>query len=281
MDKRISIGIDHCSIFNRDLHTATDIFFALGFRGDGNCSELSDKITGAFVPSCRFVFDNAYIECVQFPEALGEFYYFLKSKAAVHLMTNLTPDAEAFRTALEQAGYPNPIVDTTIRENASHGTVGGTAKFLLVPVENSKVPDTHLAYEQHCTPELLYQPTRWQHANGVNTIEEVTVCIDDEAMAEAMMAQLLELHELAKSGECPTGLRSLRVMDTASFEAEFGAKPDTSRSMYSAFTFGVDSLDAVRSILAGSTFNWTESEGRIFVNVMEELNLVMVFQAVK
>ena len=281
MDKRIHIGIDHCSIFNRELATSTDIFFALGFRGDGNCSELSESVKSAFVPSCRFVADNAYIECVQFPEALGEFYYFLKSKAAVHLMTNLTPDAEAFRATLEKAGYPNPIVDTTIRENASHGTVGGTAKFLLVPVENSKVPDTHLAYEQHCTPELLYQPTRWQHLNGVNTIEEVTVCCDDEAKAEAMMSQLLELHELAQSDKCPTGLHSLRVMDTASFEAEFGAKPDTDRSMYSAFTFGVASLDAVRALLADSSFAWTEKDERIFVNVMDELNLVLVFQVVK
>lgn len=281
MDKRIHIGIDHCSIFNRELSTSTDIFFALGFRGDGNCSELSEEVKSAFVPSCRFVADNAYIECVQFPEALGEFYYFLKSKAAVHLMTNLTPDAEAFRDTLEKAGYPNPIVDTTIRENASHGTVGGTAKFLLVPVENSKVPDTHLAYEQHCTPELLYQPTRWQHLNGVNTIDEVTVCIDDEATAEAMMGQLLGLHQLAKSDECPRGLRSLRVMDTASFEAEFGAKPDTARSMYSAFTFGVESLDAVRSLLTGSSFVWSEKEDRILVNVMDELNLVLVFQTAK
>lgn len=281
MDKRINIGIDHCSIFNRDLATSTDIFFALGFRGDGNCNALSDEVKGAFVPSCRFVTDNAYIECVQFPEAMGEFYYFLRSKAAVHLMTNLTPDAEAFRDALEKAGYPAPVVDTTIRENASHGTVGGTAKFLLVPVENSKVPDTHLAYEQHCTPELLYQPTRWQHENGVNTIDEVTVCMDDAEKAEAMMAQLLELHELAKSGDCPRGLRSLRVMDTASFEAEYGAKPDTSRSMYSAFTFGVDSLDAIRARLTGSSFNWSERDGRIYVNVMDEVNLVMVFQCTK
>lgn len=277
MDKRIHIGIDHLSVFNRELATSTDIFFALGFRGDGNCTELSEAIKGAFVPSCRFVTDNAYIECVQFPEALGEFYYFLKSKAAVHLMTNLTPDAEVFRAALEKAGYPNPIVDTTIRENASHGTVGGTAKFLLVPVENSKVPDTHLAYEQHCTPELLYQPTRWQHANGVCTIEEATVCIDDEEKAEAMMAQLLELHELAQSDKCPTGLHSLRVMDTASFEAEFGARPDTSRSMYSALTFGVDSLAAVADVLASSGLSWKKEDGRILVNVMDEVNLVLVF----
>ena len=281
MDKRIHIGIDHCSIFNRDLATSTDIFFALGFRGDGNCSELSDAIKTAFVPSCRFVFDNAYIECVQFPEALGEFYYFLKSKAAVHLMTNLTPNAERFRDALAAAGYPNPVVDTTIRDGASHGTVGGTAKFLLVPVENSKVPDTHLAYEQHCTPELLYQPTRWQHAGGVNTFEEVTVCVDDEEKAEAMMAQLLELHELAKSDECPRGLHSLRVMDSASFEAEFGAKPDTARSMYSAFTFGVESLDAIRSLLEATSYSWTEKEDSILVNVMDEVNLVLVFRVVK
>ena len=281
MDKRIHIGIDHCSIFNRDLATSTDIFFALGFRGDGNCDTLSDAIKGAFVPSCRFVFDNAYIECVQFPEALGEFYYFLKSKAAVHLMTNLTPNAEEFRAALEQAGYPHPIVDTTIREGASHGTVGGTAKFLLVPVENSKVPDTHLAYEEHCTRELLYQPTRWQHSCGVNTFEEVTVCVDDEAKAEAMMAQLLELHQLAKSDECPGGLHSLRVMDTASFEAEFGAKPDTERSMYSAFTFGVDSLDAIRALLEKTSYTWTEKEDSILVNVMDEVNLVLVFRVVK
>lgn len=281
MDKRITIGIDHCSIFNRDLSTSTDIFFALGFRGDGNCTALSDEVKNAFVPSCRFIMDNAYIECVQFPEALGEFYYFLKSKAAVHLMTNLTPDAEAFRAALEQAGYPSPVVDTTIRENASHGAVGGTAKFLLVPVENSKVPDTHLAYEQNCTPELIYQPDRWKHENGVNTIDEVTVCVDDADKAEAMIAQLLELHKLAKSAQCPTGLRSLRVMDTASFEAEFGAKPDTERSMYSAFTFGVDSLDALRAILTGSSFNWTEQNGHIYVNVMDEVNLVLVFQCAK
>ena len=281
MDKRISIGIDHCSIFNRELATSTDIFFALGFRGDGNCDSLSEKITSAFVPSCRFVFDNAYIECVQFPEALGEFYYFLHSPAAVHLMTNLTPNAEAFRAKLAENGHPDAIVDTTIREGASHGEVGGTAKFLLVPVHTDAVPDTHLAWEQHCTPELLFQPGRWQHACGAKTLEEVTVCMDDEAKAETMMATLLELDAMAESTKCPGGMRSLRVMDTASFEAEFGAKPDTSRSMYSALTFGVESLDTVTDVLTGSNLSWKQVEDRILVNVMDAVNLVLVFKVVK
>lgn len=277
MDKRISIGIDHCSIFNRDLSTSTDIFFALGFRGDGNCCELSESVKSAFVPSCRFMLDNAYLECVQFPEEMGEFYYFLRSQAAIHLMTNLTPDAEEFRAVLAEHGYPDAAVDTTIREGASHGSVTGTAKFLLVPVHTHEVPDTHLAWEQHCTRDLIYQPTRWQHGCGAKTIEELTVCMDDEDKAEAMMARLLELDHLAQSEKCPGGLRSLRVMDTASFEGEFGVKPNPQRSMYSALTFGVEDLDAVATLLSDSDLDWKREDGRILVNAMEALNLVLVF----
>lgn len=280
MDKRIKGGIDHCSIFNRNLATSTDIFFSLGFHGDGNCTELSEAVRNAFVPSCRFVMDNAYIECVQFPEALGEFYYFLRSEAAVHLMTNLTPDAEAFCEALKQAGYEGAEVDTTIRENASHGLVGGTAKFLLVPVSTDAVPDTHLAWEQSCTPELLYQPTRWQHDNGVKTIEEVTLVMDDPARADAMMDKLNELNTLAHSEDVtfPQGLRSIRVMDGVSFEAEFGVKANPERSMYSAFTFGTESLDAVRRHLEAGKLKWREQDDGIYVDVMQEVNLVMVFK---
>ena len=278
MDKRIRVGIDHCSIFNRDLATSTDIMFALGFRGDGNCGELSQEIKTAFVPSCRFVANNAYIECVQFPKEMDEFYDFLRSNAAVHLMTLLTPNAEEFRAALEQAGYPDAMVDTTIRENARHGALTGTAKFLLVPVLDARVPDTHLAYEECCTPELLYQKTRWQHLNAVRTIDEVTVCCDDEEKAEAMLTCLTELDALACSSQCDGGLRSFRVMDTATFEKNYRVKPDLSRSMYSAFTFGADGLDAIRSLLKNSSFDWWEDGEKICVNVMEQVNLVLIFQ---
>lgn len=278
MDRRIKVGIDHCTVFCRDLNTAASVFFGLGFVGDGNCTELSEEVKHAFVPSTRYVADNAYIECACFPKEMPEFYDFLKSDAAVHLMTLLTPDAEAAHKAIGDAGYQVADIDTTIRKGASHGTVTGTAKFLLVPVEGNVVPDTHLAYLEHCTRELLYQPTRWQHANGVRTLDEVTLVCGAEK-ADELSAKLTELDGLARSQTCEGGLRSLRFLDAETFAQEFGVSAHPERCIFHAFTFTVTALDAIRDILAGSSFPWQERDGKIYVDVMSQLNLVLVFQA--
>jgi|GEM_PF-7045126 len=74
MNERLNIKVDRLSILNFDLSYSADILFSLGFVREGGKSELDYNVLEAMVPTARFVLDNAYIECIQFPPQISEFY---------------------------------------------------------------------------------------------------------------------------------------------------------------------------------------------------------------
>lgn len=263
---------------NRALQRSAEVFFPLGFVGDGNCRELRDEVRSAFVPSVRFVMENAYVECAQFPPEVKEFYPFLTSEAGLHMVTLLTDSAERFRNALLARGDEIPEIVVTEREGADHGEEKGKAVFHLVEIPFGAVPDTHMAFLEHKTRRLLYQPGRYRHPNTVETFEQIVLCTGDEALADRIGGQMEELCGLAQSGACPGGMRDLRIVDPETFRAEFGFDAGQERNIFSALIFGVREPDVCREYVSRSGLNWQERDGVLYVDAVEKLSLVLCFR---
>ena len=278
MKKQITAKLDHCTILARTRATATDVFFSLGFVGEENCREIPDWVKENFVPSIHYVFDNAYVEAAQFPPEIEEFYHYLHSDAAVHSTTFLTDDARRLFDALTAGGEDIPGIDVSNRARTDHGDKKGQAEFHLVPIHRDVIPGAHLAFMEHKTRDLIYQPSRYPNPNTAYLFDELVLCMEDEAQAEAMCAELNRLGAAAGGGRCEGGVNTISVVDPATFKAEFGWDADCARSSFAGMVFLVSDLDACLDCARASGFPLREAEGALYVDARKETDLVLCFK---
>lgn len=278
MKKYLSAKLDLGTVITRDIASFADVMFPLGFVGEENCTSLPEKVQSRPVPSLHFVVDNAYLEGAQFPPEVDEFYRYLKSDGGMYAATFLTDDAQRMHAELTAAGETLPDIHVTIRANTDHGEVKGPAEFHLVAIERDVIPGTHLAFLEHKNPGVLYQPNRYQHPNTADVFDEVVMCMDDEAAADALCAGMDRLNAASGSERCPTGVEKLSIMDSASFCDEFGYAPDPDRSIFCAVVFLVSDMAACRRCVAASGLDWHEERGAIYVDAREKISLVFCFK---
>lgn len=279
MNRTIRVAIDHLSILNVMLKTSADIFFSLGFVREGGRSSLDQQVEEQMVPTSRFVFDNAYIECVQFPPYFGEFYNYLSTPAGIHIMALLTENAAELLQTLRDEGMEIEDLDRVTRKNFDYGEKKGTVVMLLVPIPQEIIPRTHVAFLEHLNRELLYQKSRYQHPNGVTTLLGTTICCNSPHEAEQIEAQLTKLGSLAGSQRCIGGARSLRLMDEESIYQEFGLRKPTG-SAFSVLTFGAPSFDALCPFIKAAGYSFVEQSERLIVNLEDELGMAFEFRKI-
>ena len=277
LDKRLPIKTDHLTILNQSLGFSANIFFDLGFVRGGGRTALDEKVMEMTAPTVRFVFDNAYIECVQFPPEISEFYHYLTAPAGVHIMALLTPDAETTLERFRGKGLEIDELERVTRMNVDYGDKQGAVVFNLVPLPEEIIPRTHIAFLAHETPELMYQPSRCAHINEVTRMVEAVICCGTEEEAARMERELTELARLADNAQCKGGMETLRLMDPDSFFAEFGVRPNQGGSPFVALCFGTPSLAETGRYIRLSGYPMEETEGRLRVRLPLHLGLVLDF----
>lgn len=277
IDKTLSVKADHLSLFNLNLATSSKIFFDLGFVRGGGRTALDAKVMEMTAPTVRFVFDNAYIESVQFPPEISEFYSYLNTPAGIHIMALLTPDAEGTLARFSQAGMEIDELERVTRSNVDYGDRQGSVIFDLVPIPEEIIPRVHVAFLEHKTHDLMYQPTRCAHLNGVTRLEEAVLCCSGEEECGRIEAKLTELARLARNSECDGGMNSLRLMDTDTFAAAYGTRPSEQGSPFAALRFGTPDLAETRRFLRLSDYVMKETEHGLRVFPPFHLGLVLDF----
>ena len=275
--KPISVRTDHLSLLSLSLGTAAGILFDLGFVRGGGRTTLDQKVMEMTAPTIRYVFDNAYIECVQFPPEISEFYSLLTASAGIHIMALLTPDAAATLDRLQARGLEVEEIERVVRRNVDYGDKQGAVIFDLAPLPEEIIPRTHIAFLEHLTHDLMYQPTRCAHLNGVTRMEEAVVCCATPEQAEYIEASLTKLCALADNHACVGGMESLRLMDPASFCEEFGVEPNPDGSPFTALRFGTPSLEETARFLNLTAYRHERTEDRIRVWPPARLGLVFDF----
>lgn len=276
-DKRIAIKTDHITILNLNLAFAANILFDMGFVRGGGRTALDEKVMEMTAPTVRYVFDNAYIECVQFPPEIEEFYGYLNTQTGIHIMALLTPDAEAFRQKLCDKGIVVDELERITRKDVDYGDKQGAVVLNLVPLPDEIIPHTHIAFLQHLTPDLMYQPTRCGHLNGATRMEEAVICCSDKASADRIEEQLTALAALADNDRCQGGMGSLRLVDADTLWDEFGIRLEETGSVFAALRFGTPKLEETKRTLRLTGYRIEETEHSIRVWPPKGLGLVLDF----
>ena len=275
--KELSIRADHLSMLSLSLGTAAGIFFDLGFVRGGGRTSLDQKVMEMTAPTIRYVFDNAYIECVQFPPEISEFYSLLKSAAGIHIMALLTPDAAGTLDRLQERGLETEELERVVRRNVDYGERQGAVIFDLAPLPHEIIPRTHIAFLEHKTHDLMYQPTRCAHINAVSRLEGAVLCCADAEQAQSIAAQLTDLCDLAENHTCSGGMERLTLMDRESFAREYGVSPDPDGSPFAALVFGTPDMDSTLRYLRLSGYSMEERPDRVRVWPPKRLGLVLDF----
>lgn len=276
-DRRIFVKTDHLSALSLSLANSTGVFFELGFVRGGGRTTLDQKVMEMTAPTVRYVFDNAYIECVQFPPEISEFYNYLNTPVGIHIMALLTPDAEATRQKLWDAGIQIDELDRVVRENVDYGDRQGPVVFHMVPLPHQIIPRTHIAFLEHKTHDLMYQPTRCAHLNGVTRLEEAVLCCPTAELADQIEGELTQMCALADNASCPGGMETLRLMDPLSFREEFGVDYNPEGSPFTALRFSTPSLEDTERFLSRSAYRCQRTGDRIRVWPPARVGLVFDF----
>lgn len=280
MDKTLTIAIDHLSILNFKLKTSADVFFSLGFVREGGRNSLDRQVEEQLTPTSRFIFKNAYIECVQFPPYIEEFYNYLTTPAGIHIVALLTANAEKTLQTLRREGMEIEDLDRVIRKNLDCGAKKGTVTMLLVPIPQEIIPRTHVAFLEHLTHDLLYQQSPYLHPNGVTELLGTTICCRDNAEADRIESQLTKLCALAENQSCLGGARCVRLVDEATLWREYGVHRSDG-SAFSVLSFGAASFEPLRPFLASSGYSYAEYPDRLIVNLQEPLGLAFEFRRIR
>ena len=276
-DKRLAVKTDHVTILNLNLTYAATVMFDLGFVRGGGRTTLDKKVMESTAPTVRFVFDNAYIECVQFPPEIGEFYNYLNTPCGIHIMAMLTPDAEAFRQRLCSEGLMVEELERIVRKDVDYGDKEGAVVLDLVPLPEEIIPRTHIAFLQHLTPELMYQPTRCGHLNAVTRMEEAVICCPDADTADRIEKELTGIAALANNGDCSGGMESLRLVDEDTLWEEFGIRPVDEGSLFTALRFGTPRLEETKRTLRNTGYRTEETDHSIRVWLPKAMGMVFDF----
>ena len=267
--------IDHVGIVNKKLAISTEIFEALGFKS-GKASKLDVGLNELNICpiNIHYMFDNSYIEVI---ETTGKDYLLdlLNSDCALHMSLLVSKDIATTHAKFmaSDTEVSDPITDSS--RPADHGELKGTAKFqwfrFMQPVLDN---NGMVAVMQHHTPELIFQPNRYQHGNGVYAMEAI--------YADITTVQAKKMTELSSymDGEFTTSnsIQSLRVVDSDQVNNALDIQLEKTRSPYVGMTFLTKDINLTKSFIEQSGYSFREIEGSLFVDTSKEMNLFLEFK---
>jgi len=216
MKKEINVKIDHVGMFSNRFHPA-DVMFQLGFSGEGGCKKMPLDENGQPPRCMRFVFDNCYLEFAinRDPEKYGG------AEHGINYFEFASTDIVVTRDNAVAQGFTTTDLVHATRE-ADHGEKKGTAVFECVALKDDVIPNIEVESVCHKTRELFYDNHRYLHDNGIDRVEGIILCNDDEDRVEKMIEDLDKFDRgLGDWGE-GTAIRKIIVYDRDTLFKEYG-----------------------------------------------------------
>lgn len=261
--------VDHLGIF-RKAGSVTAPFFRLGFVAAGGADYLVLK-DGKPVPGAgALIFDNAYIELSMKPIYADPIW----PKGGFTYLQFGTMDAAAAHRRLAEAGFSVGEVAVMSRY-ADHGENKGNASFAFFCLSGDVLPNAYYGAVQHLNRELMYQPTRYIHKNGVSRINSITVFENNAEKSTEIAKKSSRFCSCLGDAPPSGGVPVVHVMNRGEARETYGvAIPNDTRNVV-GIHFHTDDLNLVKAHLDGFTVR--QSDGSIVVDMMEDMNVYLVF----
>ena len=261
--------VDHFGIFRKE-GNVTDPFFRLGFVAAGGADHLVLRDGNPVPGAGALIFDNAYIELSMKPIYADPVW----PKGGFTYLQFGTMDAVATRQRLAEAGFPVSDVATMSRY-ADHGAIKGNAGFTFFRLTENILNNAYYGAVQHLNRELMYQPTRYIHSNGVSRINSITVFENDPQKAAKIAEESQKVVDCIGDTTPSGGVPAVYIMDTAQALETYGVVIPEDTKNVMGVCFHTEDLNLVKSRLDGFTTRVCVSS--IVVDMMEEMNVYLVF----
>lgn len=188
--------LDHIAHFVEDLEAARATLEALGFvvtpRSDQSLRDAEGNTAPAGSSNRCVMLEEGYLEILS-PTADTPNARRLREAMAryrgVHILALGTPDAQFEFAQLVRHGF-EPL--ETVHLERDIGTADGgvlRARFSVQRVPPERMPEGRVQFCEQKTPEALWQPRWLGHANGVNGLAAVFICVEDPVAAAARYAE--------------------------------------------------------------------------------------------
>ena len=245
--------LDHIVFNTRDSTDAVaDLFARLGFqvgaRGFHTLGSINHTI----------VFATDYLELLGYPPGAPPAKRPELVQRPLGLMATVlnTPDADATRTELVDAGLsPRPVQAFSRPVDLPDGS-GGTAAFRVTRLEPDAVPGTWFYFCQQQTPDMVWR-AEWQvHANGATCIAAVDVEVPVMHEALARYAACAAVAGVARNDHVVFDLGSCVVR----------LRQNDGPGRMTGLTFGCRSLERLTAVLDAANVQYEKAEGLITVD---------------
>jgi glyoxalase-like protein len=192
-----SIVLDHLAHFVPSLPEATKALNALGFSVTPKSDHRTQDGPAGSSNVC-VMFEHGYLEILaptmDTPNA-QQIRAAMHRYSGVHLGCFGTPDAEGEQRRLEAHGF-RPLPLTRLAREFE----GRPVRFSVVRPAKDAMPEGRIQFCQHHTPDAIWRPQYWGHANGAMKLACLFVVADDPLKAAARWAHLAALLPSAAGG---------------------------------------------------------------------------------
>ena len=211
------VFLDHVGLFVADLDAAPATLTRLGFTLTPRAVHMNRDAGGQETPSgtsnhCA-MFREGYLEILAATSdtpLAAQLDARLTRYPGAHLIAFAAADAADRHAMLAKTDLaPLPLVNLQRPIDIEGGTA--TGRFSVIRMPPDSMPEGRIQIVTHQTPELVWQPRYLTHANGVEALTEVIVCVDDPAEAADRFSRLLARPTHISEGEGEVDLSRGRI----------------------------------------------------------------------
>ncbi len=220
-----SIVLDHIAHFVPSLAAARKALDALGFTVTPK-SEHRTQDGPAGSSNVCVMFERGYLEIlaptIDTPNS-QQIRAAMQRYSGVHLCCFGTPDAEGEQRRLEAHGFAPPPLTRLAREFEQR-----PVRFSVARSETDRMPEGRIQFCQHHTPESIWRPEYWGHANGAAKLACLFVVAEDPVDTAARWAHFAALLPRPAGGyvHLPMARGSLLVGSRDNWAALLGDAPE-------------------------------------------------------
>ena len=272
---KIDSKIDHLGLFSNKNPDTSKALFKLGFRAAGGCDHLIADKDGKLPANAHFVLDNGYMECV-LEKPTGYREYDITEGGLIYFEFACRDIEEAYKNSEEKGLQSSDIVHAG--RYADHGENKGEARFDCILLEKEIIENVLIGAVEHKTRGLFYKNNRYEHENGASRIEEVVLFSESPEYSDKVKKGVEGFQEGLGDYEKEEGIRKLTFMSSEECKERFGLDTEKGKLNKAGLILKTEDMDKCLECVKASGYPFKEENGSIVVDLLDELNIFMVFE---
>ncbi len=206
-----AVWIDHIGVVGPDLSALEAAFRHCGFTVAPRCELVSVAGDGTATPlgqvNSHLVFGSNYVEltAVEGDIAGHHLEHAIARYFGLHILVLSADNADRSARDVAARGFSQAAVALAGRDVDYPGGAG-SARFRWFAVPQAEFPEAFVCFVEQVTPELVFDATLNDHANGARNLAGICICSQTPAESAAKLARMTGTTVEGGSDEATVGL---------------------------------------------------------------------------